>query len=282
MLSHIRARRRQSQVTRLPVSGLMGVLLLGWHGPGVASASFCDQPAKLKNLSYEVVAEYPHSTDAFTQGLIYYRGQLIESTGLYGSSSVRYLDIRTGKKTKHTKIDKQFFAEGIARLGDELALLTWQSGNVFVYDIQSLRFKRAHQLGRPAWGATHQKRQLLISDGSHQIRYYNWPFLTLAKKLAVTLNGKPLQNLNELEYVNGFLFANVWLTQCIAVIRTDTGRVVARLDLSNLVPDSTKNQRGAVLNGIAYHPKRNTFFVTGKLWPTVFEIRLASPQQLGW
>jgi len=229
--------------------------------------------ATLPIYGYTVVRSYPHDPGAFTQGLQYVEGALYEGTGLNGRSSIRRVNLETGNVLKQHNIGSQYFGEGITVLGADLYELTWQSGIAFVYDRNTFAPKRSFKYTGEGWGLTHDGTSLIMSDGSEFLRVLDPATFAERRRLRVTAIGQPLKNLNELEFVKGEIFANVWMTDYIARIDPATGRVTAYVDLRGLMPANDPSRD--VLNGIAYDAAGDRLFVTGKLWPRLFEIKLA-------
>lgn len=244
-------------------------------------------PAPL-SLNYAVMNSFPHDTAAFTQGLEFYNGTLMESTGLMGRSSLRKVDVKTGKVLFQTNLNKEIFAEGITIMNDTLYQLSWQNHEVYVYDMKN-GMKKINTLpwSGEGWGITHDNVQLIISDGSDKLYFVEPRTLKLKKVLSVRDQYGAVNNLNELEMVEGFIFANRWQYDYLLKIDPNSGFVVATLGMKDFlkrntkkdlgyleIPGSTAQQSGAVLNGIAYNSEKKTFFITGKLWPEVFEIKL--------
>ena len=222
----------------------------------------------------EVVHAYPHDPNAFTQGLIFLEGQLYESTGLNGRSSIRRVQLDNGRVLQKRDVPPQYFAEGLTALGDELFLLTWQTNIGFVLDRKSFELKRSFNYPGEGWGLTQDGRQLYMSDGSASIRVLDPQTLKETRRISVSANGRPLEQLNELEWVEGEIWANVWQTDRIARIDPFSGRVLGWLDLSGLLASQgLPPDQADVLNGIAYDAANKRIFVTGKLWPRLFEIR---------
>ena len=220
------------------------------------------------------VRSYPHDSTAFTQGLVWHGGTLYESTGRYGQSSLRVVALETGEVLKKTALAPQYFAEGIAAVGDSIYQLTWREGVMFIYDRATLQRVGQVQYSGEGWGLTTDGRSLIVSDGSNYLTFLDAGTLSPQRTVAVTDGGQPVHDLNELEWVKGEVWANVWHTKRIARIDPQTGRVKGWLDLAPIVPTLTDKE--AVLNGIAYDPQSNRLLVTGKLWPALFEIRVPS------
>ena len=223
----------------------------------------------------EVVHRYPHDPSAFTEGLFYLDGYLYESTGLEHHSSIRKVRLESGEVVQKLDLDARYFGEGIVNWGGRLVSLTWKSQVGFVFDLATLKFQRQFGYEGEGWALTQDGRQLIMSDGTPQLRFLNPQTLKETRLLEVTLNGKPLPNLNELEWVKGEIYANVWHANWIARIDPATGEVVGVINLTGILnPSNLADGPDGVLNGIAYDSKGDRLFVTGKDWPTLFEIRL--------
>lgn len=231
--------------------------------------------ATLPTFGYTVVRSYPHDAGAFTQGLEYVDGMLYESTGLNGRSSVRKVKLETGEVVQKRDIAREHFGEGITVFKSELFELTWQSGVALVYDRSTLSPKRQFKYPGEGWGLTHDQTSLIMSDGTEFLRFLDPATFAERRRVRVTGVGQPVKNLNELEFVNGEVFANVWMTDFIARIDPVSGRVNAYIDLRGLMP-ARDVVPDAVLNGIAYDAAADRLFVTGKLWPRLFEIKLVA------
>lgn len=231
-----------------------------------------DGPAT--RYSYEIINRYPHDPGAFTQGLIYLDGVLYEGTGLNGRSSIRRVDLESGQVLQQRDLPEQYFGEGIVAWGDKLYQLTWQSQVGFIYDRESFDLLDEFRYPGEGWGLTHDGERLIMSDGSHVLRFWDPETLAENGRLPVYDENGPVVRLNELEYINGEVWANIWQTDRIARIDPQTGRVTGWVDLSGLLDRSNLSQPVDVLNGIAYDPAQDRLFVTGKLWPELFEIRL--------
>lgn len=227
--------------------------------------------------AYRVVHTFPHDPNAFTQGLVFVDGMLYESTGLRGQSSLRMVDLASGRVLQEHALPAQYFGEGLTDWGSHLIQLTWQSHVGFVYDRFSFRLLRTFPCPWDGWGLTHDSRHLILSDGSSELYLLDPATFKEAGKISVTADGKPVENLNELEYIHGEIYANIWETNRIARISPTTGKVLDWIDLAGLRPASTMDNDNAVLNGIAYDSKTGRLFVTGKLWPKMYEIRLIPP-----
>lgn len=231
-------------------------------------------------LQAEVVARHPHDPAAFTQGLLWHDGALFESTGLYGASSLRRVDLATGRVEEIRYLDENLFAEGLARVDDELIQLTWRAGLAFRWP--SSGFGRGdpprdtHEYRGEGWGLCFDGEHLVMSDGSARLTLRDAADFGVVRTVEVTEDGEPLDALNELECVEGAVWANVWYEDRIVRIDPEGGRVTATVDLSNLLSEEERAglAEGAVLNGIAWRDESDTLLVTGKLWPSLFEIRL--------
>lgn len=229
---------------------------------------------------YEVINIYPHDPAAFTQGLIYKGGFLYESTGHYGHSSLRKVDLITGKIIEERTLDRKFFAEGLASFEQNLVQLSWKSGTAFIYKIDNFDLIKTVNYPGEGWGLTTYNTQLIMSDGSPVLRFLDPVTFNESRRLSVSRSGCPVTNINELEMVKGNIFANVWLTNRIVIISPQTGQVVGVVRLAGLLNKYAPGVRANVLNGIAYDPEGDRLFVTGKLWPKLFEIRLIPARKL--
>jgi glutaminyl-peptide cyclotransferase len=227
-----------------------------------------------EKMTYHVIQTYPHDPEAFTQGLIYLDGFLYESTGLYGRSSLRKVDLETGEVLQIMDLAPDYFAEGLTDWSGNLIQLTWREQTGFVYRQDD--FTRIDQFTYAAegWGLTHNDDTLIMSDGSEHLIFLDPETFQETDRLIVLDKGQPIAMLNELEVILGEVFANIWLTDTIVRIDPETGEVNGWLDLSGLLPEEMRTDTTDVLNGIAYDPEQDRLFVTGKLWPLVFEIEL--------
>jgi len=227
---------------------------------------------------YRVVNTYPHDSRAFTQGLIYRDGFLYESTGLTGQSSLRKVKLETGEVVQKKDVESKYFAEGLTDWKDALVQLTWQTEVGFVYDLGTFALRKSFTYTGQGWGLTHDATRLILSDGSPNLRFFDPATLKETKRITVKDGSTPIEQLNELEVVKGEVFANVWQTDRIARIDPATGRVTGWIDLTNI--NGPRDLTGsAVLNGIAYDAATDRLFVTGKLWPKLFEIKLERRQR---
>lgn len=228
----------------------------------------------VERLQHEVVASYPHDSNAWTQGLFYENGTLYESTGLYEKSTLRRVDLKTGRVLQKHSLGDEYFAEGMTVLQGKLYQLTWLSKKGFIYDPESFEQIGTFEYPGEGWGLTHDNSHLIMSDGSAKIYFMDPETMETVRSITVRLRGKKVNYLNELEFIDGFIFANVWYQNIIAKIDPETGEIVGFLDLSTLWPERPKNQ-DAVLNGIAYNADKGVYYVTGKFWAKLFEIKLS-------
>ena len=228
---------------------------------------------KAQEYTYSITAEYPHDPNAFTQGLAFYNGSLYEGTGLYGNSSLREVDLETGQVMRIIWLSPSYFGEGIAVVGDRIIQLTWKSQTGFVYARENFTLLREFQYTMEGWGIAYDGQNLFMSDGTATIRLLDPANFSLVGEIHVHDYNGPVALLNELEYVEGEIFANVWMTDRIARISPTTGEVLGWIDLTGL---SSSFHQGSidVLNGIAYDSQTKRLFVTGKLWPSIFEIEI--------
>jgi glutamine cyclotransferase len=224
---------------------------------------------------YRVIHRYPHDPNAFTQGFIYENGHLYESTGLYGHSSLREVDLQTGHVLREHDLPSQYFGEGLTDWGNTLVQLTWRSHTGFVWTRDSFRLLRTFRYSGEGWGLTQDGHDLILSDGSSALRYLDPKTFSTVRTLDVTDHGNPVDQINELEYIHGEIFANIWMSNRIARISPKDGHVIAWIDLAGIIPDVELRNNDAVLNGIAWDAQNRRLFVTGKLWPRLFEIQIA-------
>ena len=238
-----------------------------------AHASLRAQAPQVPVLSYQVVNKFPHDPTAFTQGLIYRDGHLFESTGIKGQSSLRKVKLETGTVVERRAIDKSYFAEGLTDWGNRLLQLTWETNIGFVYDLSTFAPVGTFTYTGEGWGLTHDASRLIMSDGTSALRFLDPTMQREIGRITVKDGDREIRRLNELEFIKGEVYANVWLTDRIAIIAPATGRVTAWLDLTGLRPGPV-SRGDDVLNGIAYDSQGDRLFVTGKLWSTLFEIRV--------
>ncbi|BAZ43115.1 hypothetical protein NIES4102_01110 [Chondrocystis sp. NIES-4102] len=225
-----------------------------------------------KTCGYQVVNTYPHDPTAFTQGLIYHQGELYESTGIAGQSSIRRVELPTGKVLQIHRLQDSYFGEGMTLWQDRLIQLTWVSKLGFVYDRHTFQQLQTFTYPTEGWGLTHNDRELILSDGSSKLYFLDPDNFQLVRQIEVRDGQNPIDKLNELEYINGEIFANVWLTNRIARISPKTGQVKGWIDLTGIIDPLPTPKQDAVLNGIAYDRDQNRLFVTGKFWNKLFEI----------
>jgi glutaminyl-peptide cyclotransferase len=230
--------------------------------------------AQTPQYGYQVIHAYPHDPNAFTQGLEFRAGFLYESTGLKGRSSVRKEKLENGQVLQEIDIDSQYFGEGITILNQQIIELTWQSETGFVYDQPSFRRLRTFNYPGEGWGLANDGQNIYMSDGSAQIRIWDPATLQEKRRITVRDHGQPVLNLNELEYVRGEIYANVWQTDRIVRFSPADGRVLGWIDLAGILSAADRTEQVDVLNGIAYDVLGNRLFVTGKLWPKLFEIKV--------
>ena len=231
--------------------------------------------ASVKTYRLEVVAEYPHDTSSYTQGLFFHNGDLYESTGTHGKSTFRKVEIQTGKPLKRLDFDKKYFVEGSVIFNDNLYILTWESKVAFVYDAKTLEYRSTWSYPREGWGITTDGKQLIASDGSATLFFMDENF-ALQRRVMVKYEGRPVRWLNELEYINGKVWANVYTTDEIVIINPKDGRVEGVIDCRGLLPKELYRPDTDVLNGIAYDPATKKIYLTGKNWPKLYEIKLVS------
>lgn len=250
-----------------------------------ALALACAAPSRARDAipvyGYRVVHSYPHDAQAYTEGLLYLDGHLYESTGQVGSSSVRKVELATGKVLQQSPTPWPDYGEGIAAWKDKLIQLSWRNHEGFIYDLATLQPQARFPYEGEGWALTSDGSRLYMSDGTPVIRILDPATLRQTGRIDVTADGRPLQNINELEWVKGQIYANVWLTTRIARIDPASGKVVGWIELGGLVPppDTLADPTNDVLNGIAYDAAHDRLFVTGKCWPKLYEIRLTVPER---
>lgn len=281
----------------LGVTLILGVLLGGMlavdaHGRGApASSNLVVETDERQNTyfpvtlsspyhyTYRVVNSFPHDPEAFTQGLVFENGTLFEGTGLYRQSTLREVELETGVVLRSLSLDSQYFDEGITIYNDQVVQLTWRSNTGFVYDKDSFELLQTFSYSTEGWGITYDGVHLIVSDGTSTL--YFWDPVTFEEigRIEVRDQYGPVSRLNELEYVGGEVFANVWYTDLIARINPHTGRVTGWIDLEGLLESEQGVGSAGVLNGIAYDAENDRLFVTGKRWPKLFEIELVARQE---
>ena len=232
-----------------------------------------DVSAQVKIYKLEVVAQYPHDTESYTQGLFFHDGQLYESTGQYGKSTIRKVDLKTGKHLSRQNFDKKYFVEGSVVLGDNMYVLTWMEKVAFIYDAKTLKYKSAKRYLREGWGLTTDGKSLIASDGTSYL-YFMDADLNTTRRVQVKIGSRAVQWLNELEYIDGKIWANVYTSDEIVIINPSTGYVEGVIDCRGLLPKELHAAETDVLNGIAQDPKTGKIYLTGKNWPKLYEIRL--------
>lgn len=241
---------------------LLVVLLAGCHASSQTSVT--------------LLAAYPHQQDAFTQGLVFDSGRLFESTGLYGESSLREVDLETGEVLRRIDLPEEYFGEGIALVDGKLIMLTWREGTALVFDVETFEQSGSFSYSGEGWGLCFNGEQLVMSDGSSTLQFRDPRTFELLDTQQVTYQGAPLRNLNDLACADGLIYANVWLTRYIVRIKPD-GEVDAVFDMSGLLSEAewaTLDPSAEVLNGLAWNEASGTLLVTGKRWPRLFELRI--------
>lgn len=228
--------------------------------------------AKVERYKIEVVKAYPHDTGSYTQGLFWHDGSLYESTGLNGKSTFRKVELQSGKALTKLPFNRKYFVEGSVILGDKLYILTWTNKVIFIYDATTLEYRSTYSYPREGWGLTTDGKSLISSDGSSRI-YFLTPELKFERSINVTLNGRAVRYLNELEWIDGRIWANVYTTDTIVIINPDTGIVEATVDCEGLLPERLRTYDTDVLNGIAVDSE-GRIFLTGKNWPELYEVKL--------
>lgn len=229
--------------------------------------------AGVKEYKLEVVAEYPHDTGSYTQGLFFHDGQMYESTGLHGKSTFRKVDVETGEALEKLNFDKKYFVEGSVIWNGNLYILTWESRVAFVYDAETLEYKSSWKYPREGWGITTDGKHLIASDGTANLYFMDENFAQ-KKKVLVTIEDRPVRFLNELEYIDGKIWANVYTADEIVIINPKDGKIEGVIDCRGLLPRNLHTAETDVLNGIAYNPEEGKIYLTGKNWPKLYEVRL--------
>ena len=265
-------RLAKNWVFHQPVRTHIASALLALLAVACATGTAADNPPE--RYGYRVISEYAHDPQAFTQGLVYYRGFLYESTGRYGASSIRKVEMETGKVVAQRALPARFFGEGLTVAGDRLIQLTWREATGFVYDPESLELLATFHYPTEGWGLAYDGAWLLMSDGSATLYRLDPETFGIVGTLEVRDAGVPVRRLNELEFIEGSLYANVWQEDRIAKIDPASGRVVAWIDLGGLLKNGAS--AAGVLNGIAFEPSSRRILVTGKLWPKLFAIDIVS------
>lgn len=232
------------------------------------------KPKEIPTIKPEIIRIFPHDNNAYTQGLIYLNGKLFESTGQYGKSSLREVNISSGKVIRKTNIPISYFGEGISIINDELFMLTWRERTCFVFDLNTLEITAEMNYYSEGWGLTTIGDMLIMSDGSNYLRYLDPQTMEVKRTVGGYHGNSPLMNLNELEYAYGYIFANIYGYDEIAVIEPDSGELIATIDCSELRGTAGTNREAEVLNGIAYNPEKDTFVLTGKYWDSYAEVQI--------
>jgi len=283
--SHLRSTHASGSAILVALSAVGIALLPGCREQATETVAPVDirpseasrQPTSpaVEELRVRVVRKYPHATDAFTQGLIWHEGVMYESTGQYGRSSLRQVRLRDGQVLAQRELDPELFGEGLALVGDRLIQLTWRAGLAIVSDLTTLEPLETLRYPGEGWGLCFDGTTLVMSDGSSILEFRDPDSMELLREVSVLRDGHPVRELNELECVDGEIYANVWRRDEILRIDPTTGRVTAIIDAGGLL-SAEEILRADVLNGIAYKPESQTFLLTGKLWPHVFEVELES------
>ena len=249
---------------------LLVVFGINFGFPWIQSLSETQEQAD--TCGYRVIKEYPHDSSAFTQGLIFNEGQLYESTGLYGRSSIRKVALKTGEVAQISNLDSRYFGEGMTIWKENLIQLTWVSNKAFVYDKETFEPIRTWTYPTQGWGLTHNEKELILSDGSDKLYFLNPDTFEEIRRIQVKDHQLEIDHLNELEFVKGEIYANIWMSDRIARISPKTGQVLGWIDLTGIIEPLPEPKKDAVLNGIAFDKKGDRLFVTGKLWPKLLEI----------
>jgi glutaminyl-peptide cyclotransferase len=257
--------------TRLRLAGL-GVVICGVAG--VAALLAGGERGEVPVDGFEVVNTYPHDARAFCQGLAIDDGKLYEGTGQYGASSLREVELETGRVIRQFALDRQFFGEGITLMDDSIYQLTWRARQAFVFDRETLEYKGTLRYRGEGWGLTHDGTHLIMSDGTSTLRFLDPATFSEVRRVSVRDGRRRIDQLNELEYVEGEIYANIWKSDFIARISPADGRILGWIDLTALWPLRQRPDAEAVLNGIAWDAQQQRLFVTGKHWPRLYEIRV--------
>jgi glutaminyl-peptide cyclotransferase len=255
----------------------LGAIILGivlWQTFPTTNAS-----AIPEDLMLRVVESRPHDPEAFTQGLVFHDGHLYESTGLRGQSTLRRVNVETGEVERQVELDEQYFAEGLAVVDDRLIQLTWRAGVALVYDIDTLEKIDEHEYTGEGWGLCYDGERLVMTSGNDRLQFRDPQTFEKLGEVRVARAGRPLRRLNELECVDGVVYANVWMDDHIARIDPETGRVTAWIDAGDLLPRDARHGGEDVLNGIAYLPDSGHFLLTGKNWSRIFEVELVERER---
>jgi glutaminyl-peptide cyclotransferase len=250
----------------------------------IAGVLACSEPSTARQAeaeaegtpvyTYQVINTWPHDAEAYTQGLVFHDGLLFESTGLRGASSLRRVELKTGKVKKKLEVAHEYFAEGMTIFQNKIFQLTWQAQKGFVYDLKKFKQEGEFAYEGEGWGLTHDDHSLILSDGTNKIRFLDPASFQVQRTISVYDNGQPLTDINELEYIKGEIYANIWRTDRIVRIDPNTGKINAWIDMTGLHHQGPEENTENCLNGIAYDAEGDRLFVTGKRWPQLFEIRL--------
>jgi glutamine cyclotransferase len=270
MHTRVLPRRSLLRVAALPTSLVITV----WLATACANKTSPNKSGSARpvdDLKARVLRTLAHDRNAFTQGLVYHEGKLYESTGLVGRSSLRRVDLDTGRVEQSVPVEAPFFGEGLARVGGELVQLTWQNGKAFVWNMSGLNKLKEFDYQGEGWGLCHDGKRLVMSDGSDKLTFRDAGNFAVTGSVNVTRGGQPVRHLNELECVDKVIYANIWGSDNIARIDPGTGEVTGWIDAGGLL-SRTEIMGTDVLNGIAHMPDKNTFLITGKLWPRLFEV----------
>ncbi len=241
----------------------------------VAGTASCGSDLEIGDVA--VLESLPHDSLAYTQGLLLHEGFLLESTGRYGESDLRRVDPETGEVLAIVSLASEYFGEGLARVDSTLVQLTWREGVVLIYDLETLDLKQSIEIGMHGWGLCYDGESLFMTSGGSILFRRDPTSLDVVESIQITLDGSPLSEVNELECVGDHIYGNVYQSNLLVKIEKETGRVVAQYDASRLVPVEIRGLVDAVLNGIAYEPGTDSFYLTGKLWPTMYRVRLLPP-----
>ena len=279
---------RQSKIQNLKPKILLAAVGVSAIALACAMLGFGPQPSGSarpsgKPVPYvaEIVKEYPHDESAWTQGFVISDGDFFESTGMEGKSTVRRFELETGKALQTVPLEARLFGEGLTAIGDRLYMVTWKTGEGLVYDRKTLSVVKTFRYTGEGWGLTTDGRQLILSDGTDNIRFIDPSSFRVTRRIKATMQGRPIQKLNELEYVDGEIWANVWYEKYIVRLDPKTGRATGWIDLTDVINQSGRADDDAVANGIAWDEKSEKLYVTGKHWPKLFEIRVRENRAIG-
>jgi glutaminyl-peptide cyclotransferase len=260
---------------RLAAGVVLAVRLLSALQTSAAeTGTGADSAQAIPVYGFAVVKAWPHDRGAFTEGLAYFDGMLLESTGLYGSSTLRKVELSTGRVLQEIRVPDRYFGEGATVLDGKIYQLTWRSQRGFVYDLKTMRLQGEFSYSGEGWGLTTDGRSLIMSDGTNRIRFLDPATFRVTRTIGVFSHGRPLDMLNELEYVKGELYANVWQTEFVVRIDPATGGLLGSIDFVGLLPAADYAPGTDVMNGIAYDAPEDRLFVTGKNWPKLFEVKV--------